>query len=302
MSKLNFDAIGCGWEIETGKPLPDEVRAPLIASIEAFDGIFSRFRTDSLVAEMSRCEDGGRFEVPAESVPLFDLYDCLHAATRGAVDPLVGRDLELLGYDAEYTLLHDPVAIARYSQQRRNWKTDVQRDANVLLTRRSVVLDVGAAGKGYLVDLVAEKLRDGGIDDFLVDAGGDLVHAGPSPLRVGLEHPADPGAVVGIADLKGRALCASAVNRRAWRGFHHVLDGRTGVPTKDVVATWVIADDAMSADGLATALFFVHPDALRHPFQFEWVRMLADGRVDHSPGFKGEIFYSERMTSGHETG
>jgi len=45
-----------------------------------------------------------------------------------------------------------------------------------LVTRRPLVIDVGAAGKGHLVDIVADMLRSAEIQRFLVDAGGDLRH------------------------------------------------------------------------------------------------------------------------------
>jgi FAD:protein FMN transferase len=94
-----------------------------------------------------------------------------------------------------------------------------------------------------------------------------------------------------VANLRDRALCASAVNRRAWRdGLHHVLDARTGVPVRDVVATWVVADEAVTADGLATALFFSGADQLADVSRFEYVRMLADGSAEISPNFDGELF------------
>ena len=56
------------------------------------------------MARIGAAPDGGRFTFPEDSVALFDLYDRLHTATRGAVDPLVGRDLELLGYHRTYSL------------------------------------------------------------------------------------------------------------------------------------------------------------------------------------------------------
>jgi len=85
-------------------------------------------------------------------------------------------------------------------------------------------------------------------------------------------------------------VCASATTRRAWgKGLHHVLDGRTRRPVSEVVATWAIAADAATADGLATALFVTDPDRLDR-FAFSWVRMLADGRVQWSNNFDGELF------------
>jgi thiamine biosynthesis lipoprotein len=160
-----------------------------------------------------------------------------------------------------------------------------------VITRRPLVIDVGAAGKGYLVDIVAAILERAGVRRFVVDASGDLRHAGDDELRVGLEHPDDPRLAIGVANVRDGALCASAVTRRAWGdGVHHVLDARTGLPTRDVIATWVVADDAVLADALATALFFTDGDRLAASFPFAYARMLADGRAETSPNFDGELF------------
>jgi thiamine biosynthesis lipoprotein len=100
-----------------------------------------------------------------------------------------------------------------------------------------------------------------------------------------------PGRVVGTVELRGQAVCASTTNRRAWgTGLHHMLDGRTGVPVGDVVATWALADDAATADGVATALFFEPAAKLHVPFRFSSVRMFADGRIEPSTNFAGELF------------
>ncbi|WP_454622070.1 FAD:protein FMN transferase [Bradyrhizobium cenepequi] len=290
MFKFEFNAIGTRWEIDTSRPLAPSLRQAILKRIEDFDTAYSRFRPDSLVARIAAAADGGSFRFPEDAPALFELYDRLHAATSGAVDPLIGRDLELLGYDRHYSLTHDPIAIERHSHARPSWEVDIQRQGSVVVTERSVVIDVGAAGKGYLVDIVAEMLRNEGIHAFVVDGSGDLIHAGSEPLDIGLEHPSDPTLAIGVARLKRRALCASASNRRAWGPFHHVVDGRTGVPVHDVIATWVVADDALTADGLATALFFTPAGDLAASFEFSCVRMFADGRAEISPNFDGELF------------
>lgn len=285
-----FDAIGTGWRIATARPLPDSLRQRIAALTEDFDLVWSRFRTDSLVTEIAHAPGGGRFTFPARDEALLDLYDRLVAATGGAVDPLVGRDLELLGYDPDYTLTPDEAALAA-DRHRDTWESDIRREGTLLVTDRPVVIDVGAAGKGYLVDLIADTLCRAGVREFLVDGSGDLRHRGPDPVVVGLEHPTRPGRVIGTVPLRDRALCASATTRRAWGdGLHHVLDGRTRQPVSEVVATWAIAADAATADGLATALFVTDPTALVDEFAFAWVRMLADGRVQWSNDFDGELF------------
>ncbi|MBH5143795.1 FAD:protein FMN transferase [Rhodococcus erythropolis] len=288
-SVFRFKAIGTDWAITTENPVLDGLRQRIGALTEDFDHVWSRFRADSLITRIAHAENGGQYEFPECDVALFELYDRLVAATGGAVDPLVGRDLELLGYDADYTLAPDEVGIAR-RQRREYWLSDIDRTESTITTVRPVVIDVGAAGKGHLVDLIAQTLLDVGIGAFLVDGSGDVRHCGPEPLTVGLAHPSLPGRVIGTVPLRNAALCASATTRRAWgKGLHHVLDGRTRQPVTDVIATWVMAADAATADGLATALFVSAPESLRS-FEFSWVRMLADGRVQWSNDFAGELF------------
>ena len=98
-STVTFDAIGSRWCIDTDEPLRGEVRDRILIRIRRFDLAYSRFRPDSLVSRVAVAPAGGRFEFPEDSVALFDLYDRLVTATEGAMDPLVGRQLELLGYD-----------------------------------------------------------------------------------------------------------------------------------------------------------------------------------------------------------
>ncbi|MGJ0183949.1 FAD:protein FMN transferase [Corynebacterium glyciniphilum] len=285
---FSFDAIGTGWTITTAEPMGGGLREEVLALCEDVDQVWSRFRADSLVTEIAHTEGGGTFRFPARDMSLLDLYDRLAAATRGAVDPLVGRDLELLGYDASYSLTPDGDGLD--SRTPDSWPCDVRRAGDTLVTDRPVVIDVGAAGKGHLVDLIAAALRGAGVDRFFVDGSGDLRHAGPEPVVAGLEHPTRAGRVIGTVPLQNAALCASATNRRAWgEGLHHVLDGRTGRPVTDVTATWVISSDTATADGLATALFVAAPEQLS-AFDFSWVRMLTDGRVQWSDDFPGELF------------
>jgi thiamine biosynthesis lipoprotein len=291
MATWTFEAIGTRWEIDTAQPLDPEVQVAVLDVIERFDGAWSRFRADSAVTAMA--EGSGRWEDVEYADWLFGLYDDLHAATDGAVTPLVGQSLVELGYDAHYSL--EPtgrdVVPDDWAAVRRDGTLVL--DGDVVTTTRPLLLDVGAAGKGLLVDRVASAFWGHGLNQVTVDASGDLYHAGTSPIRVALEHPRDPSRAIGVLEVEPeQALCASAVNRRTWAdGLHHVVDGRTGRPTHDVVATWTLVDQScMRADGLATAHFFADPDVLLDLYPHHFVRIHADGRVLRSPDLPGELF------------
>jgi thiamine biosynthesis lipoprotein len=279
-----FEAIGTQWLLDSATPFEAPERRRVTEAVDSFDQAWSRFRPDSFVSEVAR--HPGTYPLPEHGAEMLAFYHSLYEVTEGAVTPLVGSALVQLGYDADYTLSPRGGAIAPPS-----WGDVMELDGDVLVVHEPVLLDVGAAGKGRLVDIVSDLLRDAGHDDFTVDASGDIRTIGGDPLRVGLEHPQNPSQAIGIAVLADAAICASATNRRAWgTGLHHVLDGRTGEPTLDVTATWAVASTAMLADGLATALFFADPHELRRHFDFQHVRVFAGGQVDWSGDFDGEVF------------
>lgn len=282
-----FDAIGTGWRIDSEEPMPDAVRAAVAERVTRFDRDWSRFREDSAVTRIAR--QPGRHRLPGDAPALLGLYRELYAASAGRVSPLIGRRLESLGYDSAYRLTPAP---ARAAVPR--WEDALSWDGEHLDTATEVLLDVGAVGKGFLVDLVSELLTAHGIRKHLVDASGDLRTVGV-PLRVALEHPADPSKAIGVVELSGgaadAALAASASNRRAWGdGLHHVLDAVTGEPTAEVVATWAIAATAALADGAATALFFDTAPSFYRDHDVVTLRMFANGRVERSSTFTGELF------------
>ena len=287
-STWTFDAIGTSWAIDAAAPLPSVARDAVSAVIERFDRQWSRFRDDSLVTALAEGRTAS-VALPAgtdvDADAMFSLYDELDRATAGAVNPLVGDSLARLGYDARLTLA--PRGDARPAAA---WRGVLSWSDGELALARPATVDVGAVGKGRLVDLVLAALARHVDGDLVVDASGDLAVRGAA-VPIGLEHPYDPTRAIGVVTVENAALCASAVNRRAWGdGLHHVLDARTGVPVRAYAATWALADTAMRADALATALFFDGGPELAASWNAPWVRMSTDGRVEWSPGFPGEIF------------
>jgi len=281
---FSFQGIGTDWTVSTPLPLPASVRKRLLDLVEKFDGDWSRFRSDSLVAELAR--EPGRYEFPDEAAPLGELYRLLYRLTGGAMTPLIGGSLERLGYDPAYSLR--PAGPPLPAPE---WEAILTWSGTVLAASAPVVLDIGAAGKGLLVDLVAAELDAAGVDGFVIDASGDLLARGAGPLSVALEHPYNQAQAIGLVNLDGRALCASAANRRAWGdGLHHVLDGTTGQPVRTAVATWTLAGTAMVADALATALFFVPGAMLQETFDFSWLTVFSDGSAAYSAEFEGTLF------------
>lgn len=286
---LRFEAIGTQWRItlqaELTKSKLTETRKRIMDRIEQFDSNYSRFRASSLITRMS--QRSGVYDLPPDAKPLFDLYKELYDLTDGLMTPLIGQLLSDAGYDAEYSLK------AKESlPQTPSWDEALEYNFPTLTIKHPVLLDLGAAGKGYLVDILADLFTKAGMSDFCIDAGGDILQhqKGTNAVRVGLEHPDYPEQVIGVAMIANQSICGSAGNRRAWKSFHHIMNPNSKSSTDHIRAVWVITDSTLLADGLSTALFFVDPSVLRKRYTFEYAIIRSDYSLDHSTNFPAEFF------------
>jgi FAD:protein FMN transferase len=282
-ARYPFSALGTAWQIDTAEPLTSSLKTAIAQRIEAFDMTYSRFREDSLIHQIATTP--GTYRLPPDAPALFDFYRELYTLTDGAVTPLIGSMLERAGYDATYSLT------PREQLPLPAWDDVLTITDTELITTAPITIDVGAAGKGYLVDTIAKLLDQHGVTDYVIDASGDLIHRGATTHIVGLEHPFEPGNVIGTVPVENQSLCASATTRRAWgNGLHHVFNPHTQRPVEDITATWVLANSTMLADGLATALFLCDPAILAARYDFSYVRYHSNGSLDYSTNFAGEIF------------
>jgi thiamine biosynthesis lipoprotein len=278
MPKLNIelDALGTNWLIESSEVL--EKRQRIIQELDEVTRVWSRFQDNTVVMQMA--QSAGVYTFSKRDSELLAWYHQLYEATQGLVTPLIGQTLVDAGYDKDYSLMPlETISLAP------KWDNVLSLDGNNLTLLKPAMIDVGAAGKGYAVDRVAALLSG----EYCVDASGDIVVSGPE-VRIGLQDPRDSSKLIGIATIQDESICGSATTERVWGQWHHIINPKTAKPVSDIIAVWVIAKQAMHADGLATALFFVHPDTLKKRINFDYCIIYQDGRVHVSNQKKIELF------------
>jgi len=131
-------------------------------------------------------------------------------------------------------------------------------------------LDFGGIAKGYAIDRGIEVLREHGIRNAIVDAGGDLraigSHSG-KPWRIGIRHPREIGKTLGWLEVHGDiSIVTSGDYERFFmyqgKRYHHILDPESGYPARHSISATVIAKNATLADAWSTALFVQGAKAL----------------------------------------
>lgn len=142
----------------------------------------------------------------------------------------------------------------------------VRLDAGKLIKQNpKMMLDFNAIGQGYSVDVLAAYLESKGIQNYLVELGGELIARGKKyneTWTVGIDQPSDSATeernLQAIIKLNNRALSTSGNYRKFYiengQKYAHTIDPRTGYPAKqNILSATVLADDCTTADAYATA-------------------------------------------------
>lgn len=184
-------------------------------------------------------------------------------------NPAIGSLVALWGYHGEELPTGPPPPDAEIAKLVKAAYTldDLTFSGNAILPKRpGITLDVGAFAKGYAVDHAIEKLRALGINNAIVNAGGDLRAIGAKgnkPWRVGIRHPRQSGLIASLTVNDNESVFTSGDYERFYmhngKRYHHIIDPRTGYPAPDSTSVTILRADAATADGSSTALMIAGP-------------------------------------------
>jgi thiamine biosynthesis lipoprotein len=176
-----------------------------------------------------------------------------------------------------------------------------ERAGTARLARPGMKVHLGGIGKGYAVDRAVAILREAGVNDFMIQSGGDLYlggRRGERPWRAGIQDPRGPAnSSFASLDLTDAAISTSGDYERFFvrdgRRYHHILDPDTGEPAQGCRSVTIVAEHSALADGLATGVFILGADAgmalIERLPGVEGVIVAADNRVIVSSGLKERL-------------
>lgn len=290
-TRFSYEVMGTLWKVVIYQEVSDEIKIALEKDLkerlENFDRLYSRFKPDSLVSLIS--QRTGVIEVPPDLVKILRIYKQFYEVSGRKFTPCIGSLLEDVGYDREYSLREKDIfrSVPDFNS------VTIIDDTHINLEEK-VLLDIGAIGKGYFVEELSSYLRRLGYFHFLVDGSGDVFYETKSEtLRMGLEDPRDTTKAIGVVDMKRGSMCASATNRRSWGGRSHYLNPSDASSPREIIATWVIADNAAYADALSSLFFFIAPEDISNTFpelSFSYCIMNHEGKIKKSQDFLATFF------------
>jgi thiamine biosynthesis lipoprotein len=285
--QLGRRAMACQFEVffNAGQYVnASDVALAALGLVDRLEEQMTVYRDTSEISRVNRFAADRAVEVEPRLFQLLSRAAELHRETNGAFDITSGPLSKTWGFYRRQGAVPTQADLAASLDRVGGDALQLDEAAGtVRFLKPGMEINLGAIGKGYALDRVAEMLVASGIEHFLWHGGQSSVLArgacGPAGSDrngwiVDLRHPLRPERSIVEIRLRDRALGTSGAGtqffRHAGRRYGHILDPRSGWPAEGVYSTTVIASTAADADALATALYVLGPDRAdewceRHP-------------------------------------
>lgn len=273
-------AMGTDYGIEivcSEKAQAEALAREAISEIESAETRFSRFIEES---ELSKLNRERRMEVSSAFLAVIEHAYDLFVRTHGIFNPLVqvGR----LGYDKSFELLDDDAPLTNDGPYDIDFTTtEIDRKKSVIGLKEGQLLDVGGFLKGYLAQLIAERIMDAGtrIRGVIINIGGDLCALGTDKdgahFEFGIHDPHTEGTAV--YRLEGECLATSGTYKRVWNSGgakrnHIIVENGRGNPQSGIISASVAHHDGGAAEAFAKVFLIAGESEARRILSRERLR------------------------------
>jgi len=272
----------------------EAVQAEIDKKLELVNDQMSTYRPNSELSRFNKAPTS--LTVSPETAFVVQSALTLSEQSGGGFDVTVGPLVNLWGFgpDKKPTKVPSDAVIAERKQLIGSQYLTV-KDNTLYKAIPELYVDLSSIAKGYGVDVVAEYLQEIGINNYLVDIGGELrakgVKPGDKQWTIAIERPTDGQNVQRLIQIGDNAIATSGDYRNYYEfdgiRYSHTIDPKTGKPINHkLVSVTVIHASSMMADGLATAITVLGPEAgfafaQQHKLAVFLIEKQDDGFTEH---------------------
>ena len=248
----------------------DNLKPEIEKALAEVDASLSPFNEKSVITHVNNNE---AVTLDDHFITVFRLSSEIYKDTEGAFDITVAPLVNAWGFGFKNGITPDCHAIDSLMQFVGFDKVKLQ-DGKIIKTDDRLMLDCSAIAKGYGVDAVARLLKSKGIDNYMVEIGGEIVASGENPKgapwRIGVSKPDDDSVSVrneiqGIINICNTTMATrDNYHNYYYKGgkkYAHTIDPKTGCPVQhSILSATVVSDECAKADAYATAFMVMGLD------------------------------------------
>jgi len=230
---------------------------------ERIDSLFSAYIPNNPVSLFNESAKDTVL-LPIEIVKLLKQSSDFNRITDGAFDVAIGKLSEIWGFYQHTPQIPDSNKL-QVAFAESGWKFIEIMDDSTVIKKNNVHLNFGAVSKGYAVDKASLKLKEMGLKEFLINAGGEIKAIGDEWV-VGIQNPREQSSILfNLKTVNNEIAVATSGDYENFFlkdgiRYHHLIDPLTGYPASGCQSVTVLANDVATADALATGVFVLGPD------------------------------------------
>ncbi|MBK5196487.1 MAG: FAD:protein FMN transferase [Proteiniphilum sp.] len=240
------------------------LKEEIVAELEKFDRSLNPFKENSIISKINRNEP-----VKPDSffLDVFRKSMDVSRRTGGKFDITISPLINAWGFGFQHMEHITPETIDSLKQFVGFEKIAVDSGGNIVKEDSRITLNTSAIAKGYSCDVIANLMASYGIENYMVEIGGEITAKGLNDKgecwRIGVDKPIDDVSGMQhelqvILSLCDKSMATSGNYRNFYikegRKYAHTIDPHTGYPSQlDILGATVLADDCMTADAYATA-------------------------------------------------
>jgi thiamine biosynthesis lipoprotein len=259
--------------------------------VKRIDDLFTTYNEASLVWKLNNSTDSIIFVDP-EVYDLIVLCDSITRLSNGSFDVSLDNLTKVWGFYTDDPQLPTRTEIDS-ALLTSGWQKITLLGDNKIIKKENLRLNFGAIAKGYAVNKAIDVLRKLGIKAALVNAGGEISVIGNDWI-VGIQHPRETNSIIKKIKLNGYTVATSGDYEQYFKvdrvRYHHILDPKTGYPSKGLQSVTIINKSNAYADALATAVFVMGKEKgmkLIETLDGTEVMLIdSEGKIFYSSGFE----------------
>ncbi len=266
--ELEGPSMGTAYHALLKAPLsvsPLELKNLFTRRLQEINDSMSTWKNDSEISKVNRAPAGEWITVSPELAHVLELAQQLGAETDGLMDVTVSPLVGLWGFGRSGKRRSPGEAEIQEALQKVGYQKFLVQGNRVKKLVPELEIDFSAFVPGYAVDQLADAAAAAGVQEYLIELGGEVRAQGNGPAgrpwTVGIEQPRGAGGqelAAAVALTSGSVATSGSYRRFAESGgvrIHHIIDPRTGRPAdSDIVSATVYADRCYKADAIGTAL------------------------------------------------
>jgi thiamine biosynthesis lipoprotein len=270
--KRDLGLMGCKFEITvvaTSQKEADEYIDLAVGEIQRIEELISSWKPTSQTSAINKNAGIKPVKVDDELFQLIKRSIDISAITDGAFDISFAAIDKIWVFNGQEAQKPNPVDISNSVEAIgfKNIHLD-EKNSTVFLTKKGMKIGFGAIGKGYAADKAKNILINKGVAGGIINASGDMntwgVQPNGSAWKIAITNPLDTSKNYGLFELVDNAVVTSGNYEKYLlidgKRYAHIIDPRTGMPTKGILSVTVFAPKAELADALATSVFVMGVD------------------------------------------